>query len=145
MRYKTSHCGKFWGGGSAKDCTFTILETFEHISDNINLIINHDTPQGKIKVRNCSKFGEKIKLPQNANKGYNIARILVPDDIQVVSMQNFHQKDTSAKVVIIGVPAPFTATCTNQVRPHSKSRFNICFENQVSPFHFCIESTIENV
>ena len=62
MRYKTSHCGKFWGGGSAKDCTFTILETFEHISDNINLIINHDTPQGKIKVRNCSKFGEKIKV-----------------------------------------------------------------------------------
>ena len=92
MRYKTSHCGKFWGGGSAKDCTFTILETFEHISDNINLIINHDTPQGKIKVRNCSKFGEKIKLPQNANKGCNIVRTLVPDDIQVVSMQNFHQK-----------------------------------------------------
>ena len=52
-------------------------------------------------------------------------------------------KDTSAKVVIIGVPAPFTATCTNQVRPHSKSRFNICFENQVSPFHFCIESTLQ--
>ena len=51
-------------------------------------------------------------------------------------------KDTFAKVVIIGVPAPFTATCTNQARSHSKSRFNICFENQVSPFHFCIESTL---
>ena len=96
MRYKTSHCGKFWGGGSAKDCTFTILETFEHISDNINLIINHDTTQGKKKVRNCSKFGEKIKLPQNANKGCNIARILVPDDIQVVSMQNIHQTAQTA-------------------------------------------------
>ena len=43
--------------------------------------------QGKIKVMNCSKFGEKIKLPQNANKGCNIGRILVPDDILVVSMQ----------------------------------------------------------
>ena len=53
---------QIWGGGSAKDCTLTILETFEHISDNINLIINHDTTQGKKKVRNCSKFGEKIKV-----------------------------------------------------------------------------------
>ena len=51
--------------------------------------------QGKVKVMNCSKFGEKIKLPQNANKGCNIARILVPDDIQVVSMQNDHQNSSN--------------------------------------------------
>ena len=47
--------------------------------------------QGKIKVMNCSKFGEKIKLPQNANKGCNIARILVPDDIQVVQCKKFNE------------------------------------------------------
>ena len=34
--------------------------------------------QGKIKVMNCSKFGEKIKLPQNANKGCKYCQNIGP-------------------------------------------------------------------